>query len=240
MSDKEMFFHCDNCGVLCRQDATYCSNCGKSFVKVVDGDGVNLELDNELDEGVTYTDARRFIDSHPERFIDVFRKNKGKKWFLSLNLPALFIAPYWLLYRKMYINFLACLGGSTVFSLITQVIVYLCTFSTRNKITELSAYLTEHLGTTDLTYMEKLELLSSGSDLYYDLNLFEKLSSNLLVTYVIWFLISSLLFSVMFSLSCDCLYRNFVVNGVRNKKDGGVSWTGVLIYLGINIFSGLI
>ena len=232
MEDKELFFHCDNCGVLCRQTATYCNSCGKSFVKV-DSDGITLELDNELEEGVTYSDARRFIEKNPDRFMDVFKKNKGKKVFFSLNLPALFIAPYWLLYRKMYKNFIICLAGSLVFTLLVTLIVYLCTFSLRSEINSWLLYLTETLGVADLESVDFAALLESGvlSDYYH----YNSLVNQLSLTLTLWVLISNLIYSIGFSVICDCLYRNFVVQGVKKNAVGGVCWTWVIVYLAVNL-----
>lgn len=237
MADKEMYFHCDHCGVLCRQSATYCNNCGASFVKV-EGDGVKLELDNELEEGVSYSEARTFIDKNPDRFISVFQKNKGKKWFVSLNLPALFLTPFWILYRKMYKNFALYIGGSFVSVIISMLIVYLCTFSMRNEIADLLLYLMEQLDTVDINSIDIYSL--AGTDLLRDLYKYNNMVEQLTVIYLLWIYVAGVLYNVAFSLISDCLYRGFVVNGVKCRKDGGVSWTGVMIYIAASFVCNLI
>ena len=228
MDDKKLYFHCENCGVLCRKDAPYCQSCGESFSKPSDDSSVVFETDEVIADGVTYKDAKEFMQVRTDRFLTVFEKNRDKKLFFSLNLPALFIPGYWLLYRKMYKQFALYQLFEIIFCAAVFGIVYLCTFNIRNEINEYALVLYEAFGTKDLNNVDASVLLS---DYNFQLFRYYELQSLMKTTYNIWYYISLVLIRIGFTSIADCLYRQQVVYGVRARKQGGVSLISALIYL---------
>lgn len=62
----------------------------------------NLEKNEELLDGIKKSDWHWFIDKNASRYVDIYAKNEGKKFFLSWNWAAFFFNIKWLFYRKMY------------------------------------------------------------------------------------------------------------------------------------------
>lgn len=226
MTNKEMYFRCENCGALCKSDATYCSSCGESFAKF-NNDSV-IEADEFVADGVTFKAAKEYMQVKTERFLDVFKKNKDKKLFISLNLPALFISSYWMLYRKMYKHFALFLLLDFAVALVVALIVYLCTFSIRNEIAELSVIVAEALGTSDYSTSDIYSIM--GSHGYEVMTLFQ-LQRQIKIIFNVCYWISCFVVRLGVGLFADCLYRQQVVNGVLKRKKGGVSWFSALAYL---------
>lgn len=80
---------CENCGTMCERDVSFCPNCGEEFKEAT------------LD-GMRVTDIASFVDKNGARYMEIFRKNEGKKRFIHTNWAAFFLGIYWFFYRKMY------------------------------------------------------------------------------------------------------------------------------------------
>lgn len=85
---------CEHCGATCNLKDGYCKNCWKK-----------LPCDNEqsdfIIDGIGQSEWEKFIDKNADRYIDVYKKNEGRKWFLHINWAAMFFGLNWMLYRKM-------------------------------------------------------------------------------------------------------------------------------------------
>ncbi|MBE6798584.1 MAG: DUF2628 domain-containing protein [Ruminococcaceae bacterium] len=85
---------CPKCETECGDTERVCYRCGYSFV--------SAENDEEgLDKG-TDERMRLFIDKNVDRYMDIYKKNKGKKVFVSWNWSAFFMQFNWMFYRGMY------------------------------------------------------------------------------------------------------------------------------------------
>lgn len=80
---------CENCGTMCERQVTACANCGYEFKEAM------------LD-GMRVTDLASFVDRNGARYMDIFRKNEGKRTFIHTNWAAFFFSIYWFFYRRMY------------------------------------------------------------------------------------------------------------------------------------------
>lgn len=86
---------CSACGKKCKETDSYCRYCQEPIVKTVDTYGAPIE-NIELEKW------EEFIGENSKNFIDDFRKNEGKKIFISANFGALVFGQLWFAYRKMY------------------------------------------------------------------------------------------------------------------------------------------
>lgn len=88
---------CSACGETCSPNDRYCKNCNASLKEQTP-----ITFDNSLLEGIDYALWNDFIEKNADRYISVFKKSNGKRWFSSFNWCAFLFSIEWLLYRKMY------------------------------------------------------------------------------------------------------------------------------------------
>ena len=86
---------CENCGTICNAKDGYCKNCWKKL-------GGETEQADFIIDGIGQTEWEDYIDKNAKRYVDVYKNNNGKKWFLHINWAAFFLGLNWVLYRKMY------------------------------------------------------------------------------------------------------------------------------------------
>ena len=85
---------CPKCETECGDTERVCYRCGYSFVSE---ESDEADLDKGTDERM-----RLFIDKNVDRYMDIYKKNKGKKVFVSWNWSAFFMQFNWMYYRGMY------------------------------------------------------------------------------------------------------------------------------------------
>lgn len=86
---------CEHCGATYIVSDGYCKECWKRIP-------TTALPKEELLDGVRKADWHFFIDKNASRYVDIYTKNEGKKFFLSWNWAAFFFGFNWLCYRKMY------------------------------------------------------------------------------------------------------------------------------------------
>ncbi len=98
---------CAHCGTKNDSDARHCKNCGAPMIAQGGFFSTNPYMRNsefkedDLIAGNRAGDIAFFVQASAHRYLRKFRKlADGKK--LSFNFAALFFAPYWFFYRKLY------------------------------------------------------------------------------------------------------------------------------------------
>ncbi|MBE6763924.1 MAG: DUF2628 domain-containing protein [Ruminococcaceae bacterium] len=86
---------CENCGAVCNSHDGYCKECWKKLPS-------NEDSDDHILDGFGESDWSSFIEKNTEYYMPIFKKNEGKKWFVSLNWSAFLLRYDWLFYRRMY------------------------------------------------------------------------------------------------------------------------------------------
>lgn len=86
---------CEFCGATYSDNNDGCPNCQKNKV-------IPIEDLNEEFEGYPKRKWHKYIDYNHERYMKVFKKHEGKKFFLSLNWSALLFNFKWMFYRRLY------------------------------------------------------------------------------------------------------------------------------------------
>ena len=88
---------CKACGEKCLDTDSYCPHChesikaqGKSYEAPIEG--IDVEL------------WKKFIGKKSETFLNIFRKNEGKEFFVDFNPYAFIFKSLWFFYRKMYVQ----------------------------------------------------------------------------------------------------------------------------------------
>lgn len=87
---------CSSCGKTCLDTQSYCRYCQTPLTPSEDNHDKPIE-------GVAPELWKEFINENSSHYIEIFRKNEGKKFFLNFNPAAFLIPTYWMLYRKMYL-----------------------------------------------------------------------------------------------------------------------------------------
>ena len=86
---------CKNCGATYIFSDGYCEKCWKR-IPITDSS------EEDLLDGVRKAEWHYFVDRNASRYVDIYAKNEGKKFFLSWNWAAFLFGFNWLCYRKMY------------------------------------------------------------------------------------------------------------------------------------------
>lgn len=88
--------NCEFCGSVYSDNDDGCPNCRKNAIVVA-----HKDLTEDF-EGYPKSKWHRYIDFNSDRYMRVFEKHEGKKWFISLNWSALLFNFMWMLYRRLY------------------------------------------------------------------------------------------------------------------------------------------
>lgn len=223
MEEKKLYFHCNNCGVLCRDGETYCHNCGESFIKAIYEDGEDF-----LAEEVTCKEAREYISHNTDRYIDIFNKKSEDKVYVSKNFASIFLSPFWYLYRRMFKYFFIMFAINVALCVVAGVVIYFCTEPMRNQITQLSLILSEVIEEGEIVY-------GAAQTHSYEMTQYLRLILNVTLIYNFTFAGVSIVHWLVCGLFGDCLYQKQVYKSVRNGRSGGVSvLPAILIPLGLS------
>ena len=88
---------CGKCGASLVDAVAFCSKCGTPIRAVqvrVSSEFASTGLDPEMGA---------YIGNESDNYLKVFSDMKGQHKNYSWNWPAFFLAPFWFLYRKMYV-----------------------------------------------------------------------------------------------------------------------------------------
>ncbi len=211
---------CEKCGTICNLKDGYCSEC---WTKLPGAE--EFELD-----GISETVWDNFIGPKSQRYIDVYKKNKGKKLFLGWNWAAFFFGINWMVFRKMYkFALIACII-STLLSVVATVAFIL---PHKDRIMELNqdiAAYEEYVASGNPT----VKYNPAGSA--YSPNVvkkgaaaqkeFLKIQTGVFfkAIFVVWLL------NVLMGLFGDSIYKLHILKYSENTERGGTSWGSVLLW----------
>ncbi len=109
---------CEHCGATCRITDGYCQSCWKKLPLP------EAVADDVILDGYGVSEWQRFIGKNADRYVDVYKKHEGKKFFLHMNWAAFFLGMNWMLYRKMYkVAVLACIIVSLLSVLVSGLVM---------------------------------------------------------------------------------------------------------------------
>ncbi len=196
ISDYEV--KCHLCGEVYDKENSSCPKCGAPNLENVGGNRVVIDFlggvsgKTDLGDGVTADEAKRFVFANTHKYIPKFARMKnGQK--ASFNIFAFFFPTAWALSRKMY-SIGALIGAIEV-----------------------------ALSTVSLSLMSAVEGLLSGargfnnSEYYSEVMKFAA-TQNGKIFMIVGF--ASLIFKILMGIFGDLIYRNHVIEGVKNiKKD---------------------
>lgn len=191
--------------------------------------GEIIETEEEKINDISKSEMASFIESNQDRYIGIFKKNENRKFFLHMNWTAMVLSIYWMFYRKMFMEgvlFLLCLGifSTLIFSIslvsLKDDILAIREQQEKSTFYE-SGYATDEYSNLSGNFYENQYKLS-------------KMNSNLNSKLFSFIILPFLVFSLVFGLIADCLYRNHLLRKIK-FSDGGVSKPALLGALGIMI-----
>lgn len=134
MEDENIPSFCTKCGAPLSLGSQFCGKCGTS-VSVMMGNATQnsqggAQISQKISAGIASlmgdfstgnnmdSEMGEYIGTKKEYYISTFVKLKSQNNYISWNWFSFLVAPYWLLYRKMYVAGAAVLGVNFIFSLI--------------------------------------------------------------------------------------------------------------------------
>lgn len=200
---------CEHCGTMNNIEEGYCKECWKKLPQ-----GVVLE-------GIGKLQWKQFIDFKSERYFKRFAKNKGKKFFISLNFAAFFFGIRWMMYRKMY-KYAIIL--SLITTLISAIAITTLTFAHRDEIKELNRTIVEADGDLSIGYGSDGTVIIKPEEQWEAENKLGKLSRQI-ENETRWINIVFMVFMLLFA---DSLYKMHVKSNVNMPSKGGTNiWAGI-------------
>ncbi len=204
---------CVNCGTICNAKDGFCKNCWTKL-------GDDAQQQGYIIDGIGQTEWEEYIDKNAKRYVDVYKKNNGKKWFLHINWAAMVFGLNWVLYRKMY---KVAVIGFIVTSLITVAlsVLFLLPHTEEMKILnqDIAPY-KEYIEGGGQTIMHDAdgapyspEIVQKGAMAENKLAKIEakaKLKSFIIVPFTCLF----------WGLFGDAIYKKHVIKNIKNKNGG--------------------
>lgn len=212
---------CENCGTVCNVKNGYCKNCWKKL-------DIKSEQDDFILDGMGQSEWEEFIGKNANRYIEVYKKNNGKKIFLHINWSAFFFSLNWVLYRKMYKVAIIGFVITSLISILLSTIFFLPHIdeikSLNNAIAPFHEYL-ENGGKTILTDSDGVpyspEIVQKGAQAEKKLYKIEndvKLKTYLLIP----------ISCVFWGLFSDAIYKKHIRKNIKNKN-GGTSISALIV-----------
>ena len=219
---KENRIVCTHCGTVGSTADGYCKNCWKQF------EGVAIQEDAVID-GINKSDWEAFVGKKAERYVRIFAKNNGKKWFVHFNWAAALLGFSWMFYRKMY-KF-AIIGYAALF-LITALLSLLLMLPYREEIKELQNTIAAYESYMD--YGGETILTDANGELYSpqivkDHTKAEKAIREIDNSITKKMLLVQILPTLVMGLFGDALYKQYARQHITEPKKGGASigaWFG--------------
>ncbi len=217
---------CTHCGTVGNTKDGYCKNCWKTF------EGVATREDAVID-GINKSDWEAFIGKKADRYLKVFAKNNGKKWFISFNWAAALLSFSWMFYRRMYkfaiMGYAALLLLSTLFSLLLMLPHREEVKELQSTIAAYESYI-DHGGETVLTDANgerySPQIVKDGAAA-------EKALIEIDSSIARKMLILQILAMLAMGLFGDAIYKQYVRQHISDPKKGGASigawWIGRIL-----------
>lgn len=208
---------CEKCGAVCNVKDGYCPEC---WTKLPGAEEFEIE-------GIGEKEWADYIQSKSNRYIDIYKKNEGKKFFPHMNWSAFFFGVNWTLYRKMY-------KFSIIFNLLLSCLIVLTSVITvlphTDRIEGLKADLAAYeeyieSGKPSIMYNSggaySPKVVKDGNKAYKELYgiVKEAALSGLGV------MLLSMLFLGFFG---DSIYKQHILKNINDKAKGGVSFGGMI------------
>ncbi len=191
---------CAMCGNVYDKEASACPNCGAPDISKMGGKFINFDFlggipaDMDIGDGVTANEAKMFVGANTQRYIPKFASFKiGKK--LSWNWAAFLFPCAWFASRKMYAKGIIMGTLQIAFTMLllpfNKAISYL-DFSEMSNYLEISKIISEN---------------------------FDSIGKVAIIAAVVGITLEFLL-RLLSGLIADYFYKNRVINGVKEIKDG--------------------
>jgi len=195
--------------------------------------GEPVSSSDETINGQSKVDVLNFIGNNNGRYYEIFHKNSGRKFFLSMNWAAFFLSVYWLFYRKMY---LAGILFILISSILGSLISYTAISVFKGQILDISNSYTGYAAVYEDT-TDDFEDLSEVALRIYELDM----QLRVLETKIMfWGFLPLIILGIFFGLIADCLYRNHVFRKIEEQGAGGVSKGAVVGALALMILANTI
>lgn len=207
---------CENCGTMCEREVTVCANCGYEFKEAT------------LD-GMRVTDIAAYVDKNGSRYMDIFRKNEGKRTFIHTNWAAFFLGIYWFFYRKMY------KWGIISLVMTMLVSVLFCSLGIAIYKDELHEALEVYGVEAENLTVEFGDIEDIGAIRVTDGAGYTAASGDVakaIIKMVSLAVIAEFVAGFVLSLFADCIYFHHIKKHIGFSK-GGVSWWSFAIAIGI-------
>lgn len=170
------------------------------------------ENSEETVNGIPVTDYILFIENNNDRYLEVFKNNENKKWFLHMNWAAFFFTVYWMFYRKMFLEGLIFLLLNFVFSAIVMVSLLFCFSGELKEIQNMSKQNTGEI------------LTESQLETTYEL---QTRTNVVLKKLILWAGFSGVAVAFAMGLLADWIYREHVLRKIRYAQGGTSKWAVV-------------
>lgn len=207
MQDKTKI--CPYCGATVPAGDGLCPSCWK---KLTDAPA---EQDGVL-EGYNRSQWVAFIGKNADRYVSVFEKHEGKRWFVHFNWMAALFSTSWMFYRKMYRY---AIIAYVLSFLLTSLFVMAALVPQKQELREMTAAISayeeyvDQVGVIDMS----TEVVRKGIEA--ERRLVEMYAERLLLSLLI--LPAEM---AVFGLFGDWLYRQHVRRHITEPKSGGTSW----------------
>ena len=186
--------------------------------------------EEELLDGVPLADWHVFIDKNASRYMELFQKHKDKMVFFHMNWAAMFFNVYWMFYRKMYKYALFFMAAWLLFILAVSTVALVAlkpdVEAADRILAPYSQYLEENDGQLygDIAVVEQVQAAQRK---------YNKAMNAVTGKLTFTVLVCGLLFTGVFGLLVDCLYRSYVRRRIRHTSGGTSGWSlvaGVVVY----------
>ncbi len=215
---------CPNCGATIFEGDKYCCTCYKDF---------EGEQEGAMLEGIEKSEWHLFIDKNASRYVEVFSENKGKRIFFHMNWAAMFFSFYWMFYRKMYKYACLFLLVSTVLSIALAALGAAIIRPDMLKVEQLMEPYMEYVENNDDLYDDIINGVIDIDEARTTINEYNAAKRSIMGRYAFIVLVPAMLFSVLFGLLADCIYRRYILKNIRYKNGGTSGWAlvgGLIIY----------
>ncbi len=215
---------CKHCGASCADTQIFCHSCNQSLNEIRSSETSCTAVDGSISAEINL-----MIDRNAARYLDIFRKNRNRPFFLHFNLAAAFLGIYWFFARKMFLyGILSCLLGNLLGVAAGMVTVKIYQQELLDHSNATVAFEKEYGAKPDN------EFLSNGMtgmetyppeayDRYYSLQWDQRmLTANLIVGISVGMVLAG----VVNGLLADWLYRRYLT--IRGKKTGGGFYFGLV------------
>lgn len=223
---------CEHCGATYIVSDGYCKECWKRIP-------TTASKKEELLDEVKKADWHFFIDKNASRYVEIYSKNEGKKFFLSWNWAAFFFNVNWMFYRKMYKN---AILFSLLYSLIIVLVILLISTAYMGQLkplyNEVITY-EENYNSDIFTANNSNLIIESNGDPIKAYKAREEIES-IMKRITLWSALGILFLQIPFGLFADCIYKSHILKNVKNL-DGGTSYIAFFVGgLCNNIFDRII